>query len=96
MKKLGLPALLTAGMALILVLCLYVQKKSEPEQNPISFLSFRVFSDESPDLSEEILCWNQDEERCFVFLPSYGDLKRTEVQLLESQNYKLVGVQHTQ
>ena len=96
MKKLGLPALLTAGMALILVLCLYVQKKSEPEQNPISFLSFRVFSDESPDLSEEILCWNQDEERCFVFLPSYGDLKRTEVQLQESQNYKLGGVQLTQ
>ena len=93
MKKHGWLVLLTIGMSLVLVFCLYVQHRSVPEKNPISFISFRVFSDETPDISEEILCWNQDDERCFVFLPSYADLNRTEVQLQESYNCKLGGVQ---
>lgn len=96
MKKQGWLIFLTIGMVLVLVLCLYVQQRSVPEENPLSFLSFRVFSDESSGASEEILCWNQDDERCFVFLPSYADLNRTEVQLHESQNYQLGGIQLTQ
>lgn len=43
-----------------------------------------VFSDEASEASEEILCWSQDEERCFVFLPSYADLSKTEVQLIRT------------
>ena len=96
MKKQGWLVLLTTGLALVLILCLYVQHKSEPEDNPISFLSFRVFSDKTSGASEEILCWNQDDERCFVFLPSYADLKKTEVQLHVSTNCQLGGVQLTQ
>lgn len=96
MKKLGWLVLLTTVFALVLVFCLYVQQKSVPEENPISFLSFRVLSDENSGASEEILCWNQDDERCFVFLPSYADLNRTEVQLHEPSNCELGGVQLTQ
>ena len=95
MKKQGWLVLLTTAMALVLVFCLYVQHKSVPEENPISFLTFRVLSDESSGKTEEILCWNQDDERCYVFLPSYADLGRTEVQLQVSQNCKLGGVQLT-
>ena len=96
MKKQGWLVLLTVGFALVLVYCLYIQQRSAPEENAISFLSFRVFSDETSGESEEILCWNQDDEKCFVFLPSYADLNRTEVQLYASQNYRLGGVQLTQ
>ncbi len=55
-----------------------------------------VFSDEASEASEEILCWSQDEERCFVFLPSYADLSKTEVQLNADSDYRLGGVQLTQ
>ena len=96
MKKQGWLVLLTIAFALVLAFCLYVQHKSVPEENPISFLSFRVFSDETSGVSEEILCWNQDDERCFVFLPSYADLNRTEVQLHVSRNCQLGGVPLTQ
>ena len=91
MKGKGWPILLTVGLALVLVFCLYVQQKSMPEENPVSFISFRVFADETSGASEEIICWNQDDGRCVVFLPSYADLNRTEVQLHVSQNYQLGG-----
>ncbi len=96
MKKQGWLISLTIGFALVLVFCLFVQQKSVPEERPISFLSFRVFPDENSDASEEILCWNQDDERCYVFLPSYADLDRTEVRLHSSSGYRLGGVQLTQ
>lgn len=96
MKKQGWLVLLTAGLALVLVLCLYIQHKSVPEEDPVSFLSFRVFSDGTSGSSEEIRCWSQDDERCFVFLPSYADLGRTEVRLSEPRNFRLGGVQLTQ
>lgn len=96
MKKQGWLVLLTIGMALILVVCLYIQQRSVPEENPVSSLSFRVFSDETSGEPQEIQCWNQDDERCYVFLPSYADLNRTEVQLKESNNYRLGGIQLTQ
>ena len=96
MKKQGWLVLLTIGMALILVFCLYIQQRSVPEENPVSSLSFRVFSDETSGEPQEIQCWNQDDERCYVFLPSYADLNRTEVQLKESNIYRLGGTQLTQ
>ena len=95
MKKQGWLVLLTTVFALVAVLCLYVQQSSVPEENPISFLSFRVFSDGTADASEEILCWNQDDERCFVFLPSYADLNRTEIQLDGNRNCQLGEIQLT-
>ena len=96
MKKQGWLVFLTAGMALFLAFCLCFQQRSAPEENSISFLSFRVFSDETSGMAEEILCWNQDDERCFVFLPSYADLNRTEVRLHVPQNCRLGEVQLTQ
>ena len=96
MKKQGWLVLLTIGMALILIFCLYIQQRSVPDENPVSSLSFRVFSDETSGEPQEIQCWNQDDERCYVFLPSYADLNRTEVQLKESNNYRLGGIQLTQ
>lgn len=96
MKKHGWLVFLTTGLALVLVFCMYIQQKSESEDNPISYLSFRVFSDENSNESEEILCWNQDDERCYVFLPSYTDLNRTEIQLGASQTFQLGGIPLTQ
>ena len=96
MKKYGWLVLMTTGLALVLVFCLYVQKKSAPEENPLSFLSFRVVSEVNAEASEEILCWNQDDERCFVFLPSYAELSRTEIHLNESINCRLGGTELTQ
>ncbi len=96
MKKQGWLIFLTIGLTVVLVFCLYVQQRSESEEKPIPVLSFRVFSDKAPEASEEILCWNQDDERCFVFLPSYADLNKTEVQLHSSSDYLLGGVQLTQ
>lgn len=96
MKKYGWLVLMTTGLALLLVFCLYVQKRSVPEEDPLAFLSFRVVSDETTGASEEILCWNQDDERCFVFLPSYADLSRTEIHLNESRTCRLGGAELTQ
>ena len=96
MKKHGWLILLTTGFALVVVFCLYIQKRSVPEEDPISFLSFCVFSDKSSDTSEEILCWNQNDESCFVFLPSYADLNRTEVRLHAYQDCCLGGIQLTE
>lgn len=92
MKKYGWLVFLSAGLALALVFCMYLQQRSEPEENPISSLSFLVFSDDASGESEEILCWNQDAQKYYVFLPSYTDLNRTEIQLDGSRNFQLEGI----
>ncbi len=61
----------------------------------VLILAFCLYVQKS-SASEEILCWNQDDERCFVFLPSYADLNRTEVQLNASKNCRLGGIPLTQ
>ncbi|MCR5794638.1 MAG: CotH kinase family protein [Solobacterium sp.] len=96
MKKNGWLILLTIGLGLVFVFFLYLEQRAEPEEDPVSFLSFRVSAGETPERSEEIVCWNRDGDRYYVFLPSYADLDRTEIQLPASLDYRLDGVQLTQ
>ena len=81
MKKYGWVILLTFCMATAFFVCLHVQSLSGAQDDPLAFLSFRVYADSSTETYEIIHCWSQDDNHCFVFLPSYADFSRIKVQM---------------
>ena len=81
MKKRGWLILSTIILSSVFAFCFFIQHRSANKTKADFFFSFRVFSNQSSDIYEEIRCWKQDENRCLVFLPSYADLSQTEIYI---------------
>ena len=85
-KKYGWLCLLTIVMSAALAFCVLIQPYVTFASDALSFL---VFSDSGE--AEAIKCWDGEGDRCYVFLPSYADLSRTEIRLERSGQYRLDG-----
>ena len=95
LKKHGWLILITVICVFALLFCLFFQYRATTKTKPEDILSFRVFSNTYPDISENVLCWKQDNKRYVVFLPSYAELNRTEVHITSFTNIQLGGEQLT-
>ncbi len=90
MKKHGWLVLSTMILFSVFAFCLLIQHRSANQAEVDLPISFRVFSDQSFDTYEEIKCWKQDNNRYFVFLPSYAEPSRIIVHI-SSQNQIQLG-----